>query len=92
VFINQLFLVQYDYQSWDNADRITTEEDVRLKREQAADLEEQAASLREQLDAALERNTKLVVFRQASSMAMKKFREKEDEVYFMYICVLPMYA
>jgi len=88
VFINQLFLVQYDYQSWDNADRITTEEDVRLKREQAADLEEQAASLREQLDAALERNTKLVVFRQASSMAMKKFREKEDEVYFMYICVL----
>jgi hypothetical protein len=51
-----------------------------MKREQVRDLEDQAASLQEQLDAALERNTKLVVFRQASAMAMKKFREKEDEV------------
>ena len=40
----------------------------------------QTASLPEQLDAALERNAKLVVFKQASSMAMKKFREKENEV------------
>ena len=47
---------------------------------QVAELEEQTASLQEQLDAALERNAKLVVFKQASSMAMKKFREKEDEV------------
>ena len=45
-------------------------------------MEEQTASLQEQLDAALERNAKLVVFKQASSMAMKKFREKEDEVLF----------
>jgi len=34
----------------------------------------------ERLDAALERNTKLVVFRQASSMATAKLREKEEDV------------
>ena len=63
-------------------------------RKQVAELEEQTASLQEQLDAALERNAKLVVFRQASSMAMKKFREKEDEVshsFFQYYRCFKLY-
>ena len=57
-------------------------------------MEEQTASLQEQLDAALERNAKLVVFKQASSMAMKKFREKEDEVFFQlrYIRLFKSYV
>jgi len=42
-------------------------------------MEEQVAVLQERLDAALERNTKLTVFRQASSMAMTKLREREEE-------------
>jgi len=67
-------------QSWDNADRTTTDEDVQRKREDVEYLEDQAASLQEKLEAALERNSKLVVFRQASVMALKKYREKEDEV------------
>lgn len=56
-----------------------TEDDVRLKREQMHDLEDEIVGLQERLAVALERNSKLEVFRQASSMAMKKLREKEDE-------------
>jgi chromosome segregation ATPase len=67
-------------QGWENADRATTEDDVHLKRDQVNELEDEVASLQERLDAALERNTKLVVFRQASTMALKKYREREDEV------------
>lgn len=67
-------------QGWDNADRVTTEDDVHMKRDQVNELEDEISSLQERLDAALERNTKLIVFRQASTMALKKFREKEDEV------------
>mmetsp|Transcript_19163 Transcript_19163/g.20774 ORF Transcript_19163/g.20774 Transcript_19163/m.20774 type:complete len:714 (-) Transcript_19163:78-2219(-) len=67
-------------QSWDSADRIMTEDDVRFKRDEVKDLEEHVSNLSEQLDAAMEKNTKLVVFRQASAMAMKKYREKEDEI------------
>ena len=65
---------------WDSTDRVTTDEDVRMKRDEQYELEGQLNSLQERLDAALERNPKLVVFRQASSMAMKKYREREDEV------------
>jgi intraflagellar transport protein 81 len=72
-------------QSWDNADRHTTDDDVRVKREQVQDLEQEVSSLQDQLDAALERNSKLVVFKQASSMAMKKYREKEDEVISFFV-------
>jgi intraflagellar transport protein 81 len=67
-------------QSWENADRVTTEEDVHMKRDQVNALEDEVSSLQERLDAQLERNTRLVVFRQASTMALKKFREREDEV------------
>lgn len=67
-------------QSWDSADRIMTEDDVRFKRDEVKDLEEHVSNLSERLDAAMEKNTKLVVFRQASAMAMKKYREKEDEI------------
>lgn len=94
-------------QSWDNADRVTTEDDVLMKRDQVtkrflyADfgtcchhsaalrsscsvqvnaLEDEVSNLQERMDAQLERNTRLVVFRQASTMALKKFREREDEV------------
>lgn len=67
-------------QSWEKSDRVTTEDDVRQKRDQVHDAEDQVAGLQERLDAALERNTKLTVFRQASTMAMKKLREKEEEV------------
>lgn len=66
--------------SWDNMDRVTTDEDVRMKREEMHELEGAISTLRQRLDGALERNQKLVVFRQASSMAMKKYREREDEV------------
>ncbi len=44
------------------------------------ELEDLVNSLNERLDSAMEKNTKLVVFRQASSMALKKYREKEEEV------------
>lgn len=67
-------------QGWDKSDRMTTEDDVRAKRMQLQDMEEQVAVLQERLDAALERNAKLVVFRQASSMAMAKLREKEEDI------------
>jgi len=67
-------------QSWDNADRPTTEDDVRMKEDQVRDLEDEISTLQERLDAALERNTKLLMFRQASTMALKKYREREDEV------------
>jgi chromosome segregation ATPase len=66
--------------SWDSSDRMTTEDDVRTKRDQVRDMEDQVASLQESLEAALERNTKLVVFKQASTIALKKLREREDEV------------
>jgi intraflagellar transport protein 81 len=67
-------------QSWDSNDRMMTDDDIRLKRDQVADIEDFVAGLNEKLDAAMESNTRLVVFRQASAMAMKKFREKEDEM------------
>jgi intraflagellar transport protein 81 len=59
---------------------MTTEDDVRSKRDQVRDMEDQVSSLQESLEAALERNTKLVVFKQASTIALKKMRDKEDEV------------
>ena len=66
--------------SWENSDRMTTEDDVRAKRDQVQHLEDQMGTLQERLEAALEKNTKLVVFRQASTMALKKLREREDEL------------
>lgn len=67
-------------QGWDKNDRATTDDDVRSKREQVEDIEEEVSALQNKLDVALERNSKLVVFRQASSIALKKYREREDEV------------
>eukprot|EP00602_Paraphysomonas_sp_CaronLab_P003299 CAMPEP_0185020342 /NCGR_PEP_ID=MMETSP1103-20130426/2928_1 /TAXON_ID=36769 /ORGANISM="Paraphysomonas bandaiensis, Strain Caron Lab Isolate" /LENGTH=652 /DNA_ID=CAMNT_0027551173 /DNA_START=130 /DNA_END=2088 /DNA_ORIENTATION=+ len=67
-------------QGWDNSDRAATEDDVRDKRAQLREIEEDIASIQERLDAALERNNNLAVFRQASMMAFTKLREKETEV------------
>ena len=67
-------------QGWDKTDRITTEDDVRLKRDQLQEVQEQVSIMTEKLDHALERNQKLIVFRQASSMALKRLREKEEEI------------
>ena len=53
---------------------------MREKREQVEDIEEEVGALQNKLEAALERNSKLVVFRQTSIIAMKKYREREDEV------------
>lgn len=67
-------------QSWESSDRVTSEDDVRYKRDQVHELEDNVASLTERLDTAVERNTKLVVSRQASTLALRKFREREEEV------------
>ncbi len=65
---------------WDTSDRVTTEDDVRAKREQVSEVRDQIVTLEQRLDVALEKNTKLTVFRQASTMALKKLREREDDV------------
>jgi intraflagellar transport protein 81 len=67
-------------QSWESSDRVATEDDVLIKREQVRDSEDQLKSLQDRLDGALERNPKLGVFRQASAVALKKLREKEEEI------------
>lgn len=67
-------------QGWDNTDRHTSEDDIRNKRDQVEDLRDQVSSLTERLDSAVERNTKLVVSRQASALALRKYREREEEV------------
>lgn len=63
---------------WENSDRITTEDDVRSKRSQLRETEQQLQELQVQLEAQLERNPKLSVFRQASTMALSKLREREE--------------
>ena len=67
-------------QGWDNSDRITTDDDVQVKREQVRHIEEEVSNLQQRLDISLSQNSKLLVFRQASVMAQKKLREKEVEV------------
>jgi intraflagellar transport protein 81 len=67
-------------QSWDSSDRIMSEDDVRLKRDQVNDLEDHVSNLTDRLDSIIANNTKLVVSRQASTMALKKFREKEEDI------------
>ena len=64
---------------WENSDRVTTEEDVRQKRLQLGEVERELQDHQLALDAALERNPKLSVFRQASTMAKAKLREKEEQ-------------
>lgn len=60
-------------------DRTTTEEDVRDKRMQLRDIEEDIRAVQDNLDVALERNDNLAICRQASNMAYSKLREKETE-------------
>jgi len=67
-------------QNWEGNDRMTTEEDVRIKRDQLHDIEDQISSVQERLDQAIDRNDKLLVFRQASILARKKLTEREDEI------------
>ena len=68
-------------QSFDsNMDRVLTDSDVREKRHQVHDYEDEVANLQDRLDQAMERNSNLAVFRQASAMALKKLREKEEEL------------
>lgn len=66
--------------SWDGNERNATEDDIRNKRDQQHELEDQLSSLQSRLNAAIDRNDKLVVFRQASTMARKKLREREEEI------------
>lgn len=68
------------FQSLDTSDRMLTDDDVQVKREQVRHVEEDVYNLKSRLDSALEKNSKLTVFRQASAMAQKKLKEKEDEV------------
>lgn len=65
---------------WDNSDRNATEDDVRAKKEQLHEIEDDIATLQERLDKALEKNNNLAVFRQASMMAYTKLCERETEV------------
>lgn len=63
-----------------SGDRNTSEDDVRVKRDQLREIEERLLKTQESLDVALEKNQKLSVFRQASSMALKKLSEREEEL------------
>eukprot|EP00607_Mallomonas_marina_P005930 CAMPEP_0182425364 /NCGR_PEP_ID=MMETSP1167-20130531/11775_1 /TAXON_ID=2988 /ORGANISM="Mallomonas Sp, Strain CCMP3275" /LENGTH=679 /DNA_ID=CAMNT_0024606011 /DNA_START=12 /DNA_END=2051 /DNA_ORIENTATION=- len=67
-------------QSWEQSDRVTTEDDVRAKKKQLQEMNDETESVRERLEAALERNSKLTVFRQACAMSLSKLREKENDV------------
>jgi intraflagellar transport protein 81 len=68
-------------QSWDaTMDRVMTEQDVREKQHQVQELEDMIASYQDRLDVVMERNPRLGTFRQTSAMALKKFREKEEEL------------
>jgi hypothetical protein len=66
-------------QSWDNSSREVNSDDVQVKREQVRSIEENIHDLQQHIEAALEKNPKLTVFRQASSIAQKKMKEREDE-------------
>lgn len=63
---------------WETSDRMTTEDDVRNKRIQLRETERALQEMQVQLDAALERNPKLSVFKQASTLALSKLREREE--------------
>jgi intraflagellar transport protein 81 len=63
---------------WDTTDRTTTEDDVKKKRTQLRETERTLQNLQVQLDDALERNPKLSVFKQASTLALSKLREREE--------------
>jgi intraflagellar transport protein 81 len=65
---------------WSTSDRPITEDDIRARRLQLREMEEEISVLQERLDSALEKNNNLAVFRQASLMASTKLREKEMEV------------
>ena len=65
---------------WDVSDRVLTSDDVREKRIQVDELQQTVRAMTDRLDSALERNNKLVVFRQASTMAQRKLREKEEDI------------
>ena len=65
---------------WENTDRVLTSDDVREKRIQVDELQSNVNQLMERLDSAAEKNSKLMVFRQASANTLKKLREKEDEI------------
>lgn len=65
--------------SFDNSSGALTEDDLRSKRDAVADLEDHVAGLNERLEVAMEKNSKLVISRQACSIAMKKYRDMDDE-------------
>ena len=65
---------------WGGGDRAITDEDVNMKRDQVQEMDKSLADIQDRLDSALENNQKLLVFRQAAAIAIKRFREKEDEV------------
>lgn len=65
--------------SWDGDEEHATDEDVQLKRDQLRDLEDQINSMERNLDAAMDRNEKLLVFKQSSKLVRKKLADKEEE-------------
>lgn len=77
--LNDKELTLDKYASIENSDRMMTDDDVQVKREQVRHIEDDVAALKSRLDASLERNPKLTVFRQASAMAQKKLKEKEED-------------
>ena len=65
---------------WGGGDRAITDEDINMKRDQVQEMDTSLANIQDRLDGALENNQKLLVFRQAAAIAIKRFREKEEEV------------
>lgn len=66
--------------SWDSNDRILSEDDLRMKRDQVQELEDNLQTVNDQLDIAIEKNSRLLVIRNASLVNIKKLREKEEEI------------
>ena len=67
-------------QGWNNDERNVTADDIRNEELHVEELKNDLIILREKLDAALDRNSKLTVSRQACSISLSKLREKENEV------------
>lgn len=60
-------------------DRSISEDDVRDKRRQMREIDEDIKAIQQNIDVALERNDNLAIGRQASNMAFNKLRDKEKE-------------
>jgi DNA repair exonuclease SbcCD ATPase subunit len=68
-----MVVISYDMKT------LCVQDDVRAKRAELREMEQDIATVEERIDAALERNNNLAVFRQASKMAFAKLCEREAE-------------